>query len=187
MAGPGIFGFLDLTPPEEEPAPQNESRKSSDSELGEVEVPSQKAASFFPTLSTAGLLHDSDSDDGLIRQRQPGQVPQDVLAVACEPPAAVFPGLPTHVVLKVLSVQGVPLKEERNVPGHKGLGYFLEGKSVIDRSAARTSAGVAQSRAAAVTASPQQGCPRKRPQASAAILPEQQSRPPGRPASRDSP
>ncbi|CAE7031153.1 ycf24 [Symbiodinium sp. CCMP2592] len=153
MAGPGIFSFLDLPPPEEEPAPQNESRDSSDDSPAIRDAPAEKAAnSFFPTISTAGLLHDSDSDgDGLYLQH-PGQVPQDVLAVACEPPPESFPGLPTHVVLKVLSIEGLPLrKEERNVPGSKGLGYFMEGKDMIDRSGA-----------------------------SAAILPEPQSRPPGR-------
>ena len=138
MAGAGIFGFLDLPPPEEEPAPHHESPDRTPDQVKGVSV--SKAASFFPTLSTAGLLHDSDSDDGLLLPR-PGQVPQDVLAVACEPPAEAFPGLPTHVILKVLSVQGIPVrKEERNVPGHKGLGYFLEGKNVIDRSTAASAA-----------------------------------------------
>ena len=141
MAGPGIFSFLDLPPPEEEPAPQNESRDSSDDSPAIRDAPTEMAAnSFFPTISTAGLLHDSDSDgDGLYLQH-PGQVPQDVLAVACEPPPESFPGLPTHVVLKVLSIEGLPLrKEERNVPGSKGLGYFLEGKDMIDRSGAKAS------------------------------------------------
>ena len=44
------------------------------------------------------------------------------------------------MVLKVLSIEGLPLrKEERNVPGSKGLGYFLEGKDMIDRSGAKAS------------------------------------------------
>ena len=145
MAGAGIFAFLDLPPPEEEPAPQNESPDRTPDTPDSPDSPDSpdlgqgayaKAASFFPTLSTAGLLHDSDSDDGLVIPR-PGQVPQDVLAVACEPPPEAFPGLPTHVILKVLSIKGLPLrKEERNVPGNKGLGYFLEGKNMIDRSTA---------------------------------------------------
>lgn len=122
-----MFNFLDVPPPEEEPAPkiaQNGSSKTSKSSI---------AADFLPMLSTAGLA-ESDSDDGL--NTSEGRL--DVLAMACDPPAEAFPGLPTHVILRVLKVSGLPTKvETKGIPGHQGLGFFLDEKGPLAGSIVR--------------------------------------------------
>eukprot|EP00438_Fugacium_kawagutii_P028733 Skav229633 [mRNA] locus=scaffold649:197774:209189:- [translate_table: standard] len=122
-----MFNFLD-GPPEEE-APKiavNGSSKTSKSSF----------ADFLPMLSTAGLA-ESDSDDGLnTLNASEGRL--DVLAMACDPPAEAFPGLPTHVILRVLKVSGLPTKvESKGIPGHQGLGFFLDEKGPLAGSIVR--------------------------------------------------
>jgi len=121
-----ILNFLDLPPPEEEPAPKGEanelpngSSKTSKSSIG---------ADFLPMLSTAGLA-DSDSDEAALEGRF------DVLATSCEPPPEAFPGLPTHVILRVLKIRGLSSKlDPKGIPGREGLGFFLEEKNPLQRS-----------------------------------------------------
>ena len=132
MAGWGL-NFLDLPPPEEEPAPRAEQNGSNGSN-GSSKTPASKsiAAEFLPMLSTAGLESlESDSGDEMLSPAHG----LDVLAMACEPPEA-FPGVPTHVILRVLKITGLPTVAEdlNGVPGRAGLGYFLEDKDPMQRS-----------------------------------------------------
>lgn len=126
MASPGILNFLDL-PPEEEPA-------SKDSQHGSSKTPkkSSLAAEFLPMLSTEGL--ESDSGDDLLSAPERYQ---DVLAMACEPPPQAFPGVPTHVILRVLKISGLPMDVKgKGIPGRESLGFFLEEKDPLQRSTA---------------------------------------------------
>ena len=129
MAGPGLLKFLDL-PPEEVPGSAPRAAPKAQA------TPQMSAAGFLPMLSTAGLATDSDSDDGLVIQRE-GQY-QEVLAMACEPPPEAFPGLPTHIILRVLRIGGLAGKiESKGIPGREDLGFFLEEKNPLERSTVR--------------------------------------------------
>ena len=127
------FNFLSLPQAEraEEPAPiDGEERHGYGSFKTSKTSKKSIAADFLPMLSTAGL--ESDSDDGTPLALE-GQF--DVLAMACEPPPEAFPGLPTHVILRVLKVTGLPTKmESKGIPGHEGLGFFLHDKGPLERS-----------------------------------------------------
>lgn len=129
------FNFLSLPQAEraEEPAPiDGEERHGYGSFKTSKTSKKSIAADFLPMLSTAGL--ESDSDDGTPLALE-GQF--DVLAMACEPPPEAFPGLPTHVILRVLKVTGLPTKmESKGIPGHEGLGFFLHDKGPLERSTA---------------------------------------------------
>ena len=94
---------------------------------------SKSSADFLPMLSTAGLAGlDSDSDDDFVLGLR-----EDALAMACEPPAEVFPGAPTHVILRIMAISGLPMAAaEEGIPGQEGLGFFLEEKNFLERSTA---------------------------------------------------
>ena len=126
------FNFLSLPQADraEEPAPiAGEERHG----YGSFKTSTSKksiAADFLPMLSTAGLESDSDDETPLALEGQ-----FDVLAMACESPPETFPGLPTHVILRVLKVTGLPTKiESKGIPGHEGLGFFLHDKGPLERS-----------------------------------------------------
>ena len=97
-----------------------------------------KSADFLPMLSTAGLAGlDSDSDDDLVLGLREDDALADALAMACEPPPEAFPGAPTHVILRIMMISGLPMKEgKEGIPGQQGLGFFLEEKNLLERSTA---------------------------------------------------
>ena len=133
------FNFLDL--PRAQPAQPAPVAVEED---GSSKTSKKSTADFLPMLSTAGLESDSDDEKLASPLALQDEGRFDVLAMACEPPPEAFPGLPTHVILRVLKVSGLPAKmESKGIPGHEGLGFFLDQKGPLERSTVRHS-GTAQ-------------------------------------------
>eukprot|EP00930_Biecheleria_cincta_P074359 TRINITY_DN61568_c0_g1_i1.p1 TRINITY_DN61568_c0_g1~~TRINITY_DN61568_c0_g1_i1.p1 ORF type:complete len:256 (-),score=27.07 TRINITY_DN61568_c0_g1_i1:638-1405(-) len=138
-----FLNFLDIRPPEDEPAPEGSpgnGRVQLQSQNAQQPALATTAGGFLPILSTEGLAEDSDSEDGLPLEGYKKE-PRDLLSVACEPPPdGLSRGLPTHVILRVLQIQGIPLNNaeigHRSAPGRRGLGYFLDNSDPMANSRA---------------------------------------------------